>query len=454
MTENITRDYCGEALASGGVKSDGHATSDYDHRRRPKSSPQDRSDTKDNSWPTMDEAAYYGVVGDIVRTIAPHTEADPVAILVQILVFFGNLIGNTAYYRVEADHHYTNLYAVLVGQSAKGRKGTSAGRAKSVMKAADEQWIDERMKGGLSSGEGLINEVRDEVKRWDAKAREFEIVDPGVADKRLMVTEAEFANALAVMERPGNTLSQTIRNAWDGHTLSTLTKNSPLRATGSHVSIIGHITEDELRATVTRTDMANGFANRFLFLCVRRSKLLPHGGNLEEFRIAPLGNRIKAAAAFAKMVGRVVMTDDARRAWEAIYPHLSAEQPGLLGAITARAEAQTIRLAVIYALLDGSDKIDLPHLEAALAIWEYCELSAAYVFGDAIGDPIADDIVHALRAAPGGMTRTALNNLFGRHQSSGRIGVALQLLVKKGRARPEINQSGGRPSETWFATGR
>jgi hypothetical protein len=106
-------------------------------------------------------------------------------------------------------------------------------------------------------------------------------------------------------------------------------------------------------------------------------------------------------------------------------------------------------------MLDGADQIDLPHLEAALAVWEYCESSAAYIFGDAIGDPIADDILRALlTAGRGGMTRTDINNLFGRHQSSGRIEIALQLLVSKGRARPEAKQTGGRSSQIWFATGR
>ena len=92
------------------------------------------------------------------------------------------------------------------------------------------------MKGGLSSGEGLINEVRDAVEKWNAKERRTEEVDPGITDKRLMVMEAEFSNALAVMDRPGNTLSPTIRRAWDGGMLSTLTKNSPLKATGAHIS--------------------------------------------------------------------------------------------------------------------------------------------------------------------------------------------------------------------------
>jgi hypothetical protein len=411
--------------------------------------------SSDDQWPIMDEAAYYGLAGDAVRTIEPHSEADPVAILLHVLAYVGNIIGIAPHYRVEADDHRANIYAVLVGQSAKGRKGTASGRARAVVLTADERWTEDRMKGGLSSGEGLINEVRDEVKKWDTKKKQFEVVDPGIADKRLMITEAEFGNALAVMERPGNTLSPTIRQAWDGRTLSAITKNSPLKATGPHISIIGHITEDELRARITRTEMANGFANRFLFVCVRRSKRLPHGGTLADAELATLRHHVREAVEFAKTVGRVTMTAPACRLWEAVYPVLSADQPGLLGAITARGEAQTIRLALIYALLDHKDQIDEAHLKAALAVWEYCEASAARVFGSALGDPVADEIQQALRqAGSAGMTRTAIRDLFGRNRSGDRIGTALALLMSKGRARTEMTVTTGRPAETWFAVGK
>ena len=164
----------------------------------------------------MDDAAYHGLAGDVVKTIRPHTESDPVAILIPFLTCFGNVIGHTAYYQVESDRHHANLFAALVGQSSKARKGTAMGRVSAVAKIADNRWFDDRMKGGLSSGEGLITEVRDEIKKWDAKSKTFETVDPGVTDKRLMVSEAEFASALAVMERHGNTLSPVIRKAWDG----------------------------------------------------------------------------------------------------------------------------------------------------------------------------------------------------------------------------------------------
>lgn len=146
------------------------------------------------------------------------------------------------------------------------------------------------------------------------------------------------------------------------------------------------------------------------------------------------------------------MTAAAREQWEAVYSKLSAAQPGLLGAVVARGEAQVVRLALIYALLDGSGQIDVPHLKAALGVWEYCETSAAFIFGDLLGDPVADEIARALlRAGSEGMTRTAIRDLFGRHRSADRIGAALALLMTRGRAKPEGRATGGRPVEVWFA---
>ena len=404
-------------------------------------------------WPVMDRAAYYGFAGEVVKTIGPHSEADPNAILLQLLTCAGNVIGRTAHYQVESDRHHANLFTVLVGASSKARKGTSMGRVTAVVRVADAQWCDERMKGGLSSGEGLINEVRDEVKHWNGKEGIWEIIDPGVTDKRLLVTEPEFASALSVVDRHGNTLSPLIRKAWDGGKLAAITRNSPLAATGAHISIIGHITEDELRARITRTDMANGFANRFLFALIKRSKELPFGGDLTDSQILQLGEGLKAIVGAAESVGRITMTEPARAEWARVYSALSADQPGLLGAITARAEAQVVRLAMIYAILDNSTRIDLVHLRAALAVWECCEASAAHIFGGALGDHVADEIWRALQqAGRDGMTRTAIRDLFGRHRSGDRIGAALALLMNKGRARTEIKDTGGRPTEVWFAS--
>ena len=284
------------------------------------------------AWPVMANDAYLGLAGKVMRVIEPHTESDPVAILVQYLASFANAVGRGPHYLVEGDRHFTILNAVLAGDTSKSRKGTSAGRIRAIFKIADEEWESNCVKSGLSSGEGLINEVRDPVMKEGDDGPE--IVDVGVDDKRLMVVEAEFAGALTVMHRPGSILSRVVRDAWDGRDLAVLTKNRPTRATGPHISIVGQITVDELRAKLDRTSMANGYANRFLFACVRRARLLPHGGGLGDAAVQDLALRTQQRIIEARKVARVTMTPEAREVWERVYPTLSEGKPGLLGAIS------------------------------------------------------------------------------------------------------------------------
>jgi hypothetical protein len=191
-----------------------------------------------------------------------------------------------------------------------------------------------------------------------------------------------------------------------------------------------------------------------MFMLVKRSKVLPFGGDaLVDEVILDLGDRLKAVVTSASGIGRIGWTSSAKDIWQKIYGRLSEGQPGLLGSVTSRAEAQTVRLALIYALLDGASNIDLPHIMAALAVWEYAEASAAHIFGASLGDPVADEILRALQQAGAqGMSRTAIRDYFGRHQSGDRVGAALALLVTKGRARVEHQKSGGRPVEVWFTT--
>src|SRR5262249_61222562 len=143
-----------------------------------------------------------------------------------------------------------------------------------------------------------------------------------------------------------------------------------------------------------------------------------------------------------------------RAVWREVYGTLSAGRPGLAGALLARAEAHVLRLSMVYALMDCSAVIQAEHLLAALTLWDYCERSVYYVFGDCLGDPLADDLLRALRAAPEGMTRTDMSVYFGRHQSSDRIGRALGLLLQHHLARRERQETSGRPAERWFAARR
>ena len=259
----------------------------------------------ERQWPdSLPKEAYHGLAGDFVRTIEPHTESDPVALYLQFLVFFGSVIGRSAHFVVEETRHCLNLFAVLVGATSKGRKGTALDHVRRLYEAVDPAWTGARIQSGLSSGEGLIWAVRDPTPQ-----------DPGVSDKRLMVIESEFASPLKMLTRDGNVLSPTVRQSWDSGELRILTKNSPAVATGAHISIVGHISADELRSELRSSSASNGFGNRFQWACVKRSKRLPEGGRVDRQRLDPLIARLQQAVAHARRTGEVRRDDEAGELW-------------------------------------------------------------------------------------------------------------------------------------------
>jgi hypothetical protein len=406
----------------------------------------------------LEKAAFHGLAGAIVRRIEPHTESDRAALLVQFLIAFGNVIGRTAHAMADGARHGANLFLILVGQTSKARKGTAWRHERRLYEHVDKHWTETCIANGLSSGEGLIWAVRDPiaekrpVKEKGHHTGEYEtlITDHGVSDKRLLVVEEEFANVFKVMTREGNTLSPIIRSAWDSGTLRTLTKNSPARATNAHISIIGHITREELRRLLTETESANGFGNRFLFVAVKRGKCLPEGGGAPA--MADLVERLKRAVEFEKNARELNRDDATRELWAQIYPALSEGKLGLLGAITARAEAQVLRLSLLYALLDCSARVQLEHLRAALAVWRYCEDSARWLFQTGTGNKNADRILGALIATgEKGLTKWEITSeVFSRHATKFEIDEALRLLHRLRLAQCKREATATRSAERWF----
>jgi len=377
----------------------------------------------ETSWPgPPSDAVFHGPAGEFVLRTDPHTESHPMALLSQFLVAFGTVTGVGAHYAVEASHHRSNEFVVLVGPSSKGRKGSSWDHVEALMRDVDEGFVERCIASGMSSGEGLIAEVADDGENESA-----------TGEKRKLIVESEFAQVMKVLAREGNTLSPVIRNAWDGRTLQTMAKNSPLRATGAHIGIVGHITKQELLRHITATELANGFFNRFMVVAVQRSKTLPFGGRLGGEELERVREQVRLAARFGSAAQDITFDHQARERWIAAYDELSRGEAGLVGAATARAEAHTVRLALIYALLDCSQLIKLEHLEAALAFWAYSAASARWVFGDSIGDPTADEIWAMARDRQDGITRTEVSNLFSRNKKAREIDRALQALIDAGR---------------------
>jgi hypothetical protein len=389
----------------------------------------------------INDLAYHGLAGEIVKAIEPHTEGDPVALLVNFLTFYGNVIGDNAHVAVEATKHPGRLFSVSVGDSAVGRKGTSTAHIKRIFEMVAADYIKNNEKSGLTSGEGLIYHVRDPVYKYEETTKdgvivgEEKLVDSGVSDKRLLVIESEMSTILKVAKREGNTLTEVIRKMWDDGTAGTLTKNNPNKTTNAHVSIIGHITPHELIKNITDTDMANGFANRYLWFCVRRSKLLPFGGQIERVNFQPMLEKLKASINFSKKAGRIEFDNDTKTLWASVYTDLTSPNgygSPLIKDITSRMAPQVLRVALLYALLDCSPQIKQPHLLAALSVAEYSINSCKYIFGNVVGNSLRDEIYkHIKRSSTNGLSKTEIHQCFNNNKSADEINTELAHLLEQ-----------------------
>jgi hypothetical protein len=403
------------------------------------------------SRPQLTEGALYGLAGDVVRAVGPHTEGDPAALLLSYLVMLGNACGPQPAVNIGADRHPGRLYCLIVGDSATGRKGTAQSEIEQLFDRAEPDWTANRIERGIQSAEAVV-----------ARAGE-------TRDSRLMLTESEFGRLLATMARQRN-LPSVLKDAWDGRPLSTTTKDPANRRTarGAHISVIADITPAELADRLSMVDMFSGFANRFLFASVERSKLLSRGGSLPDEVLDKLAGETHEVVEFAHQlalrhldpVSRVLCgyhrafppvelqrTGTYFALWDELYlgpdghgGELLRRPAGVPGIVTSRAEAQVTRLAVVFALADRSEVVDLPHLEAALALWRYCEASAIAIFGTHTGNRDADRVLRELRN--GELSRKEVSVLFSRNRSAAQLDKILGAVMATGLVRRYVRGAG------------
>jgi len=406
--------------------------------------------------PVLPAEALHGLAGEFTLAATEESEADPAAVLIGFLARYGCTIGPRAHTAVAYQPQRAKLFAVLAGASSKGRKGTSNAPVEAIFKLAESIAADRGFSAGalavvpgpLSTGEGLIARVRDESEETDNEGKPKVA---GVKDKRLLVLSEEMAAAFKASQREGNTLSPIIRTLWDDTDVEPLTKTNRIKTTGSHISILSHITTQELKASLNSTEIFNGFANRFLWVFVRRQKIVPLPKKLDPALEQSFAERLAHAIEHGFYRDAVEMDERAAYAWgsnthRGIYHKLTRCAPGIAGAITARSEPQVLRIALIYALLDGDTKIRVTHLQAACALWSFCEASAQYIFAFT---PDADPqkILEALKAGP--KTQTELHKLF--HGKNKKLSAQLKDLESIGliQRSESVREGFGPPTITW-----
>ena len=345
-------------------------------------------------------------------------------------------------------------YPSLLGPTAYGRKGTAMDHVKRVMRIVDEEFVEKHFASGIISGEGLY-------ERFSGKS-EHSLGD----DKRLVLTEPEFAKVLANCDREGNSLSANVREIYHSGSFEIMRSKNALKVRDAHAALIGHCTTAEYVDLLKSVSMANGFANRFLLAHVERENILPFGGTgLSDADYVSISEKVKDAIKSARPKSAISwkdhrpipLSDDARALYAQFY-YLRAQEAlnsGLIGAMLARLETNVLRVALIFALLQCATEIGVEHLRAAIAAGAYARSSTLHAFGPTLGSKAGQEILDALRDRDDKwMSRTEIRRqVFQDHRPAKTIKEALDLLIMQRLVMATSEQTSGAPRGSFRAIG-
>jgi hypothetical protein len=331
------------------------------------------------------EDAYYGVLGEVAKRHRDQIPLNLAAFYAMLLPAIGSLIGRRAVITVSRDRHYANLFTAIVCGTGKG-KGTCWNIVEHLLKEIDPD-SPRRLHRDAASAQGLIGLVRDASTRIE---RGKEVKDEGVPDKRCLLVFEEMDTLFVSMSRQGSTLAPVWNMAYDGKTLENNTRQGREKATNPHVSAVCQITEGSFAKAVKEVSkglgVSNGLFNRFITVRAQRdpSRKLPRGGEMPE--VGDLAKKIRDT------LDSLGTTNDAVKVswhpstyadWDAFVDAVDGDHPLLagLGGVEARLKPNTMRVAMIFAVMDGSQEIMLCHLKAAKAFCLQCIDSSRDLFG-------------------------------------------------------------------------
>jgi hypothetical protein len=336
-------------------------------------------------------------MGEITKTLEPHTEGDPIGVLLSLMTMYSVAVGTGPTVRVGNDPHPLTVWTILVGETNSGRKGTATGEAKRIFKRACPGLMDPKthlIASGVASGAALVSEMHNRAieSGWfetipvdeDSEGSDALAIrlSPGYQS---LIIASEYASILK-RSRIDDSLGQNLRVAWEGDTLSNITKKETHTVYEPHLGVIGHITPGELAASLSASDLAGGSANRFLWAYVRRNKSLPHGGTLSKSQSDDLVNKFKMAVEHALTIkGDVPMDQGAWSLWgNEMYEGINSlvSVGGKMESFAGRGVPYVKRLAALYALSDQRDKISVDDLRAAEGVVKYMIESVRYVTAD------------------------------------------------------------------------
>jgi putative DNA primase/helicase len=307
------------------------------------------------------------------------------------MAYLSCAIGRGVYLPIGNTRHHARLFCLHIGRSGRGRKGDAVSlvlRIDEALRAMAPSFAPQIHRGGLSTREGLVTLIHDGYRQGQQDI-------PPIEDKRLWVVESEFANVLHQGRRNGNTLSAALRDCWDGVHLKPATKTNRVYASNPHLSLSGAISPSELTGLMSARELSNGFANRFLMIWAERTRILPFPKETPQSLVEHLAMKTLQVLKFVG-ADRPDEPDHLRMDLSALaqwrYAQLYRDElnsdfgDGVISALLERQAPMLLRLGMLMALTDSSSRIDIQHIEAAMAWIRHARASVQYVFANAAGE--------------------------------------------------------------------
>lgn len=401
--------------------------------------PEEEVDNHRNA-PRPDPACLYGLVGEIARAGA-DTEANPFAIAANALAYLSCAVGRGPYMPVGNVWHHARLFTLHVGRSGRGRKGDAVSlitRIDRAVRTMDKDAAPQVHRGGLSSREGLVYLIHDGFMEGKNEV-------PAIVDKRLWVVESEFANVLHQGKRDGNTLSAALRDCWDGVSIKPATKTNRLFTTDPHLCLSGAITPNELHSLLASRELTNGFANRFMVLWAERTGLISFPRAASQTEVDALATRVVEVLDFCSSSRwvekdhlRVEFSTGAARRYDELYRNeLNHNSHGeRIAALVERRAPMLLRIAMLLALTDCTSRIEVHHIDAALAWVRYSVESVKFIFSTAQDEAQAvetnehaDKILAFLKGKARATRKQITSDCFQGHVTKDSIDAALDELL-------------------------
>ena len=251
----------------------------------------------------------------------------------------------------------------------------------------------------MSSGEGLLKTICDPVWALDSRGEPV-LRDAGSDDKRVLLLEEE-AGSIFIRVAQQEVMGKFLTTAWDSGRLMNVVKDSKMECATPHVSICGHITPDELTDRVTSSHITSGFINRWTMALIRPTAVDDSLVSPEDIvglddailRIRDGLNRFRDSGEH-----QFVLSDEADklRRETSVWVREN-EEPGAMAHLSVRFQSQMLKLAMVYAAVDGTTVISADHLRAGRAVTAYSLRCARAFWGGVFLDDLTDDFMSLWR---------------------------------------------------------